>query len=119
MRLCIPAALTAAAAATLFATGCATQLTPQQWQENALGFIQDGRTTREQVMLKLGGPTGRFEADRILTYRIARAGDGDVKVVEREKYSDLIGDNWQAADYSLVLVFAGNIVEKHSVVPVR
>ena len=41
------------------------------------GFIQDGITTREEVVLKLGTPSAQFEGEKILTYhlRIDQAGN--------------------------------------------
>ena len=113
-----------AAAAYLIATlavGCAQQpvQTPDQWKQKALPFVQDGVTTREQVLLKLGSPTAVFEGDRILTYRVARAGPDGVSVIQREHLSDPAGQNWTNAEFSLVLVFRGPLLEKHSLVPVR
>jgi hypothetical protein len=35
-----------------------------------LDFLGDGATTRETALFKLGEPSGTFDRDRILTYRI-------------------------------------------------
>ena len=100
--------------------GCASHVTQEQWQRNVLGFVQDGVTTREQVLMQLGAPTGRFEADRIFTYRIAREGDDGLRILQRQSDgSGYAGGNWQAADFSLVLVFQDEILTRHSLVPVR
>ena len=104
--------------------GCASRVSQEQWQARALSFVQDGTTTREQVLMKLGDPTGRYEAHRIFTYRIARVGDDDLRVVGRlGRDAAYAGHNWEPADYSLVLVFGGDggggILAKHSLVSVR
>ena len=35
-----------------------------------LSAIQDGVTTREEVLLRLGSPSTQFEGERILTYEL-------------------------------------------------
>ena len=98
--------------------GCASQQqTPQQWEQSALAFLSDGATTREQILLKLGEPTGRFENDRILTYRIARRDPDEIRVIPRS--TDVGAPSYPGIDYTLVLVFNGSTLAKHSLVPVR
>ena len=101
--------------------GCAAEprQTDAQWKEHALAFIQDGVTTREQVLLQLGGPTAQFEADRILTYRIMRNSTEGITVVQRAQMEESAGMDWSGAQYCLVLVFQGPILQKHSLVSVR
>ena len=101
----------------VLSAGCVAQPTAQQWEQNALAFLVDGSTTREQILLKLGEPTGRFESDRILTYRIARKDPDEVRVIPRS--TDVGAPNYSGIDYSLVLVFSGNVLHTHSLVPVR
>ena len=48
--------------------GCATP--PLKGRANLLDFLVDGQTTREQTLHALGEPSARFEAERILTYRL-------------------------------------------------
>src|SRR2546429_8001156 len=83
--------------------GCATA--PPKGRADLLDFIADGKTTKEQTVLQLGEPTGKFEGEKIFTYRLA---------VEREtkgyhpipRTVTVIGwpRGWET-QYSLVLVF--------------
>ena len=52
--------------------GCATRHpVPLELQEKVLSFLEDGRTPKEEVLLKLGEPSGQqFEREKILTYRM-------------------------------------------------
>jgi len=72
-------------------------------------FVVDGRTTKREVVMALGLPSGQFEGERILTYRLTP----DRKAVGRE-----IG--WDEAPYSLVLMFDdGHVLVRHRLVEVR
>ena len=98
-------------------SGCAAQqMTPQQVLSGPLGFLKEGQTTREQVMLRLGSPHSDFETARIFTYRLGEDG----KPVEEYRDMERAG----AADvptlvaYHLVLVFTpNNVLERYSLVP--
>ncbi len=46
----------------------ARQEKARTFEAGLLGPIQDGRTTRQEVLLRLGTPTSAFEGGRILTY---------------------------------------------------
>jgi hypothetical protein len=82
---------------------------------NLLPFLKDGSTTKEDVLLKLGEPSGRFESERILTYRMADGENGGLAVTSPRG----IG-GWETARYSLVLVFDDRqILTTHSLVRVR
>jgi len=98
--------------------GCAT--TPVKGRADLLEFLADGTTTRETVVLRLGQPSGRFEHERILTYRLGY--DENTKhywLVERE--NDPAGwPTWVLARYSLVLVFdEQGVLRRHSQVEVN
>ena len=85
-----------------------------------LNFLSDGKTTREEVIITLGQPSGRFEAEKILTYRLGyEPQNKGYTVVEREATGSG-WPTWTAAKFSLVLVFddAGNL-RKHSLVKVN
>lgn len=101
--------------------GCASepqrQQTPEQWQQNAMAFLQPGVTSREQILTKLGEPTGRYENDRIFTYRIARKMPDEIQVIPRN--TDVGAPSYAGVDYTLVLVFSGSSLEKHNLVPTR
>jgi hypothetical protein len=99
--------------------GCAwsnePKQSPEEWQRNALSFLHQGVTTREQILMKLGEPTGRFENDRIFTYRIARKIPDEIRVVPRN--TDVGAPSYAGVDYTLVLVFYGNTVQTHNLLP--
>ena len=101
-------------------TGCATE--NFNANPDLLSFLNDGKTTKEEVMIKLGQPSGRFEGERILTYRLGfDPHNKGYYLVERppnigfgQSYS-----TWSNTKYSLVLVFDGqNVLREHSLVEV-
>ena len=99
--------------------GCANnqpKQSPEEWQRNALSFLKPG-STREQVLMKLGEPTGRYENDRIFTYRIARKIPDEIQVIPRN--TDIGAPSYAGVDYTLVLVFSGNSLQMHNLVPAR
>ena len=92
-----------------FLAGCASA---PVGQGNLLEFIQDGQTTKEDVLLKLGEPNAMFENARILTYRLSKDEKGWV----------LLGPTkgWGEAFVNLVLVFdSQGVLRRHSQVKVR
>lgn len=103
----------------LFAVGCAT---PQIKQVNKkdfsdrLSFLINGVTTREEVLLKLGEPSGKFEGEHILTYMLSIDKDKRLRVLPRQLALSYIDPRIYALDRmicSLVLVFdENNILEK-------
>ena len=102
---------------TLTLVGCVTG--PSKGRADLLNFLADNQTTKEEVILNLGQPSGRFESEKILTYRLGyESGNKGCYVVER--ISSWSGEPfWANARYSLVLVFDGqNILRKHSLVEV-
>lgn len=85
------------------------QAGPAELQAEWLAFLVDGKTSREDVLLRLGTPSAHLEGDRLLTYAFSpnRAGawspatrrwDPTQKIYVYSGYR--IG--------SLVLVFAGD-----------
>lgn len=93
--------------------GCAT--VDQGARLDLLDFLQIGRTTRAEVLVKLGEPSSRFAQENILTYRIG----GDTK-----KGYFVVWKNeavpWAIARYSLVLEFgANNVLAQTNLVQVR
>jgi hypothetical protein len=84
-------------------------VTPEQLrtlETGLLAFVQDGRTTREEALLKLGAPLARLEADRILIWDFQPLSDGSWVSIPSSG-----GLDWQvpalggARTCSLVLVF--------------
>jgi hypothetical protein len=112
-RFCIPLLL------ALALVGCATP-PPLKGRANLLDFLAAGRTTREQALHALGEPSARFEAERILTYRLGfEPKNQGYYVVGRD--ADPSGwSPWVRARYSLVLVFdETGVLRSHSLVEVH
>jgi hypothetical protein len=99
--------------------GCATN-EPLKGRADLLEFLTDGKTTREEVALKLGQPSGQFERDNILTYRLGFEPKAKgYYLVEREARATG-WPTWMFAKYSLVLVFdETGVLRKHSLVEVN
>jgi hypothetical protein len=85
-----------------------------------LSFLSDGRSSRTQVISTLGQPSGRFEAEKILTYRLGfDVRNSGYYVVEREVVHSG-WPTWTEAKFSLVLVFDdAGVLRKHSLVKVN
>jgi hypothetical protein len=99
--------------------GCATA-PPLKGRADLLDFLADGKTAREEVVLKLGQPSGKFERENIITYRLGfEPKNNGYYVVEREVQPDG-WPMWVRAKYSLVLVFDdAGVLRKHSLVEVN
>lgn len=89
----------------------------RQW----LGYLQDDKTTKEEVLLKLGLPTAQFEGERILTWRLMlHAGEGLVPVAREVDPLDPRMAQWREAEYNLILVFdERNVMQRHSLVKIK
>jgi len=93
----------------LLAGGCAT--TPIG-QPDLLGFIEDGRTTREEVFLTLGEPSATYQAEGILTYRLGEDEAGYFLVDKRPGFLGV--------RHSLVLAFDDSgLLRRHSLVTIK
>jgi hypothetical protein len=80
-----------------------------------LDFLQIGRTTRAEVLVKLGEPSGNFPQENILTYRIG--GDSRKGYFVAWKNETM---PWAMARYSLVLEFtANNVLVQTNLVQVK
>lgn len=96
-------------------------LSPEQlktFRTEALAFVKDGTTLREEALVKLGTPLGRFEGDRILTWDFHILGDG-----RWVRLDPAVPGDWRVALHtgangcSLVMVFDGaGLLVRHSVV---
>ena len=85
-------------------------VSPRPMQEKALAFeagllgsIQDGKTTRQEVLLRLGTPSSAFEGGRILTYYFVADPGGEWRRSGSSRANDWIHPHPRTA--SLVLVF--------------
>ncbi len=99
--------------------GCATTA-PLKGRADLLDFLLDGKTAREEVVLKLGQPSGKLEREDILTYRLGfEPKNKGFYVVEREAQPSG-WPTWLLAKYSLVLVFdEAGVLRRHSLVEVN
>jgi hypothetical protein len=104
----------------LLLAGCATTRSPAggSVEKTFLEFLEDGKTTRQMVILKLGQPSATFEGERILTYRIGSDENGYFVL---DRHPDwLVRYDWTGTKFSLVLIFdEHDVLQKHSMVPVR
>ncbi len=72
-------------------------------QLKRLPFIEDGTTTKDEVLTKLGTPSRQFEGGRILTYHMTFNEEKGFQVDSERQFM-----------YNLVLIFdEHNILEKH------
>ena len=104
---------------TLLTFGCATPQVKQidkTYFSDSLQFLINSETTREEVLLKLGEPTGRFENDRILTYMLSIGANKKLKILPRQLALSNIDPRLYELNSlvcSLVLVFEeSNILKK-------
>ncbi|MCU0727764.1 MAG: hypothetical protein MUE73_18555 [Planctomycetes bacterium] len=68
--------------------------------------ISIGQTTRADLLLRYGMPTGRFENDRILTFMLRLTADDELLPVSGDvAWRDPRFRTWDFATYSLVTVF--------------
>jgi hypothetical protein len=106
----------------LLATGCATPKVhpgdPQLILEsNLLGFLQDGVTTREDVILRLGIPSAQIEGEKILMYQLKADESGKWHLIAPRWNVNTGLRTWSEGTSSLVLVFGQNgVLRKHSLV---
>jgi len=101
--------------------GCAnTPPPPLKGSPDLLSFLSDGKSSRTEVITTLGQPSGQFESEKILTYRLGfEPRNNGYYVVERE----LVASGWPTwtdAKFSLVLIFDdAGILRRHSLVKVN
>ena len=86
-----------------------------------LAFLEDGATSRENVLLELGHPSGRFEDDRILTFLLCLDDQGRLQVTRPRRGSEESEFMlWKQDMYNLVLVFAPTgLLERHRIIVSR
>jgi len=90
--------------AALLVAGCGAPL-PPEGQPDLLDFLVDGRTRKQQVVDRLGPPSGTFDQGRSLTYRVGyESANKGYHIVTREA-GESGWPTWLQAKYSLVLVF--------------
>ena len=101
-------------------TGCATTES-LRGRSDLLDFLADGRTTREEVLLKLGQPSAQFQHENILTYRLnIESKNHGYYVVGRGAPTEFGWSAWSGVKYSLVLVLdEAGVLRRHSLVEVN
>jgi hypothetical protein len=113
--------------ALLLLAGCATSVS-RQANKTLLDFLEDGKTTREMVGLKLGPPRygvwpGTIEGEKTIFYRLGRTNEGYFILDPKTEEYMQMGIAWLIkveGPFSLVLIFDGkNVLKNHSLVQVR
>ena len=89
-------------------------------------FIEDGKTTKDEVLLKLGKPSRQFEGGRILTYPMnfsEKEGlrvDYERKSITHIRWGQRLHTSVGIAEYNLILVFDDkNILSEYNLLKVR
>lgn len=104
------------AAVLLMFSGC---VTPPHARKDLLQFFAIGKTTREEVLLRLGQPSASFEQDRIFTYRVGQYGEEGYYIISPKVVLPAQGASWQDVRFSLVIVFdEKGRLQKHQLVQV-
>jgi len=106
-------------------TACAhIRVVDESIQQKWLPFIEDGKTTKDEVLLKLGNPSGQFEGGRILTYTMTFSEEKGFQVNYERTF--ISHGPWPCyklsvskAEYNLILVFnENNTLSKHNLLKV-
>ncbi len=76
------------------------------------GFLHDGKTTKQEIIDRLGQANSIYEKGKILIYDVWMEKDGRMMLQDRE-HKDIAA----APKYQLILIFNdNNFLEKHSLV---
>jgi hypothetical protein len=111
----------------LLLAGCATVVVPLEPQlvSERLPFIRDGKTSKEEVLSRLGEPDSRYEGERILTYVMCEdiSLEGGLRLSHTrptDKKDEALPGAVRCSPErtnNLILVFGpDDLVERHSVV---
>ena len=107
----------------LLLVGCATVVVPLEPQlvSERLSFIRDGKTSKEEVLSRLGEPDSRYQGEQILTYVMCE----DISLGGRVRLSHTRTTDKKSEAFpcspahtnNLILVFGpDDLVARHSVV---
>jgi hypothetical protein len=109
----------------LLLSGCAEtrlQTVDDATLQQQLALLEDGKTTKEDILLKFGIPSAHFEGERILTYRLRynqKESRFEVISVEVDRRDPRFAE-WMQTEYNLVLVFdEKHILQKHSMLRIN
>ncbi len=90
-------------------SACAT---PTLGRQDLLDFIKDGKTTRQETVLNLGEPTGVYEGERIMSFRLGNDSSGYFLVGKTAGFAGV--------NTSLIMVFDENgVLKQHKLVPIK
>jgi outer membrane protein assembly factor BamE (lipoprotein component of BamABCDE complex) len=109
----------------LLASGCAeTKLhtVDESMMQHQVAPLEDGKTTKQDILLKFGIPSAQFKGERIFTYRLRyKKEQNRFEVVSRETdRRDPRFADWGWTEYNLVLVFdEKHILQKHSMLRIN
>ena len=109
----------------LLLSGCAeTKLhtVDDSLMQQQLTPLQDGKTTKQAILLRFGIPSAQFEGERIFTYRLRYSTEQNrFEVAAREvDRRDPRFAQWGWTEYNLVLVFdEKHILQKHSMLRIN
>lgn len=106
----------------LFMAGCASTLKPcPELLREQVSFISDGKTTRQELLDRLGASVSQYEEGRIHIYVMRQDGQDRLRVPQVPLPSDSPQKvSWHPEVYNLVLVFgADGVLERHALLRVR
>jgi len=109
----------------LLLSGCAeTKLhtVDDSMMQQQLAPLEDGKTTKQEILLKFGIPSAQFEGERIFTYRFRYNKEQNrFGVTAREVGPrDPRFAQWGWTEYNLVLVFdEKHFLQKHSMLRIN
>jgi len=98
----------------LLLAGCATVVVPLEPQlvSERLPFIRDGKTSKQEILSRLGEPDSRYEGEQILTYVMCE----DISLGGGVRLSHTVPCS-PAHTNNLILVFGtDDLVARHSMV---
>jgi len=109
----------------LLLSGCAEtklQTVDDSILQQQLALLEDGKTTKEDILIKFGIPSSQFEGERILTYRLRfnqKENRFEVVSVEVDRRDPRFRE-WLQTEYNLVLVFdEKHILQRHSMLRIN
>ena len=121
---------------TLVGCGAALQqVVPDESRQTLLPYLKDGKTTKQEIIERLGQPSRQFQGGRILTYRLGQLSecghwsceDKGLRAIEagvtwdkpRPSRVDSLREVYGGV-YTLVLVFnEADVLRKHSLIQIR
>ena len=123
----------------LMLVGCGAtlqQVVPDKSRQTLLPYLEDGKTTKQEIIERLGQPSRQFQGGRILTYRLGQlrecgwfCDDKGLRAIEtgvtwNKPRPPRLDSQWRIASYgevyALVLIFdEPNVLRKHSLIQIR